>query len=75
MVLAFLIWVGLIILNFPSFEEGQFGLSLSNRFFSGVIDDSIKNVESAELLGIRSHQYKNHAQLMAFLVDAQSVFS
>jgi putative hydrolase of the HAD superfamily len=39
------------------------------------IDDSIKNVESAELLGIRSHQYKNHAQLMAFLVDAQSVFS
>jgi hypothetical protein len=37
MVLAFHFRVGLIILKFPSFEEGQFGLSWSDRFFSGVI--------------------------------------
>lgn len=39
------------------------------------IDDSRVNVQSAEQLGIRSHQYRNHAQVVEFLVDAQRVFS
>jgi putative hydrolase of the HAD superfamily len=39
------------------------------------IDDSLINVEAAELLGIRSHQYKDHAQLEAFLLDTQRVYS
>jgi putative hydrolase of the HAD superfamily len=39
------------------------------------IDDSIKNVESAEQLGIRSHQYKNHTRLKEFILDTQRMFS
>jgi putative hydrolase of the HAD superfamily len=38
------------------------------------IDDSRANVQSAQQLGIRSHQYKNHTHLVEFLIDAQSVF-
>jgi putative hydrolase of the HAD superfamily len=39
------------------------------------IDDSIRNVESAGQLGIRSHQYKNYAQLEEFILDSQRVLS
>lgn len=39
------------------------------------IDDSVKNVKSAEQLSIRSHHYKNHAQIVEFLVDTQKIFS
>ena len=37
------------------------------------IDDSAKNVQSARRLGIRSHHYRNHTQLIAFLVEAQKI--
>jgi putative hydrolase of the HAD superfamily len=39
------------------------------------IDDSLLNVESAGQLGIRSHQYRNHAQLVSFLLNIQRGFS
>jgi putative hydrolase of the HAD superfamily len=36
------------------------------------IDDAVTNVQSAIQLGIRSHHYQNHAQLVEFLVKTQS---
>jgi FMN phosphatase YigB (HAD superfamily) len=38
------------------------------------IDDTVINVESAILLGIRSHHYQNHTQLMEFLVNTQKIY-
>ena len=39
------------------------------------IDDSETNVQSAMQLGIRSHHYQNHAQLVEFLVETQEMNS
>ena len=39
------------------------------------VDDSATNVQSAMRLGIRSHHYKNHTQLVEFLVETQRVNS
>lgn len=39
------------------------------------IDDSITNVQSAMQLGIRSHHYQNHMQLVEFLVETQRMKS
>lgn len=38
------------------------------------IDDSIKNVQSARQLGIRSHHYQDHTQLVEFLLDAKKIY-
>lgn len=38
------------------------------------IDDTVINVESAILLGIRSHHYQNHTQLVEFLVNTQKIY-
>jgi putative hydrolase of the HAD superfamily len=38
------------------------------------VDDSIKNVQSAQKLGIRSHCYQNHAQLVEFLAETQRIY-
>lgn len=39
------------------------------------VDDSETNVQSALRLGIRSHHYQNHTQLVNFLVETQRVNS
>lgn len=68
------------------FNSSELGVAKpSHRFFNKVIsrlgvrienviyiDDSTENVKSAEQLGIRSHQYKNHTHLKAFILDTQS---
>jgi len=71
------------------FNSSEMGVAKpSHRYFNKVlsrlgvrnvdvifIDDSIRNVESAEQLGIRSHQYKNHTRLEEFILDSQRVIS
>jgi putative hydrolase of the HAD superfamily len=39
------------------------------------IDDSKANVQSAQRLGIRSHHYQNHTQLVEFLAESQRMSS
>ena len=64
--LAFRFRFGLIILKFPSFEEGHFGLSWSDRFFSGVINHIEKLARSGKTIVMFEHRQE-------FLEDVDGV--